>query len=254
MCGDPNHFISDCPKHSYNDQKAFIVGYWSDSEEDSKKEEIYLMTLDNNEVLSDTPYYSSSSLDSESLEKEYNKLCKISLSIINKNKHLKAKNELLKNKTCDLRKRIEQLERNKEACLKCESCDNLQSKVSSLSLKLASFESSSYFMQEMIDNQRSLKDKHGLGFTEDIASTTKTKTEKLGPIDEEMSTIEPAVPISSTREPASSNKGNRPSIEESEILESNVLKRNSSVQITRKPSSNTPVRNVKQTPILKLSQ
>ncbi|GJZ56811.1 zf-CCHC domain-containing protein [Tanacetum coccineum] len=42
-CGDPNHFISDCPKHSYNDQKAFVVGCWSDSEEDSKKEEICLM-------------------------------------------------------------------------------------------------------------------------------------------------------------------------------------------------------------------
>nr|GEV94650.1 hypothetical protein [Tanacetum cinerariifolium] len=25
-CGDPNYFISDCPKHSYNDQKAFVVG------------------------------------------------------------------------------------------------------------------------------------------------------------------------------------------------------------------------------------
>ncbi|GKC75134.1 retrovirus-related pol polyprotein from transposon TNT 1-94, partial [Tanacetum coccineum] len=48
-CGDPNHFISDCPKHSYNDQKAFVVGCWSDSENDSKKEEICLMALDNNE-------------------------------------------------------------------------------------------------------------------------------------------------------------------------------------------------------------
>ncbi|GJY78576.1 zf-CCHC domain-containing protein [Tanacetum coccineum] len=37
-CGDPNHFISDCPKHSLNDQKAFVVGCWSDSEDDSKKE------------------------------------------------------------------------------------------------------------------------------------------------------------------------------------------------------------------------
>nr|GEX45658.1 putative reverse transcriptase domain-containing protein [Tanacetum cinerariifolium] len=25
-CGDPNHFISDCPKNSFNDQKAFVVG------------------------------------------------------------------------------------------------------------------------------------------------------------------------------------------------------------------------------------
>ncbi|GJY78376.1 zf-CCHC domain-containing protein [Tanacetum coccineum] len=105
-CGDANHFISDCLKHSYNDQNTFVVRCWSDSEEDSKKDEICLMALDNNEVLSNTPYYSSSSLDSESLQNEYNKLCKISLRIINKNKHLKAKNELLKNKVCDLGKRI----------------------------------------------------------------------------------------------------------------------------------------------------
>ncbi|GJV09500.1 zinc finger, CCHC-type containing protein [Tanacetum coccineum] len=49
-CGDPNHFISDCPKHSFNDQKAFVVACWSDSGDDSKKEEICLMALDNNEV------------------------------------------------------------------------------------------------------------------------------------------------------------------------------------------------------------
>ncbi|GKC06718.1 hypothetical protein Tco_0998328 [Tanacetum coccineum] len=49
-CGDPNHFISDFPKYSFSDQKAFVVGCWSDSEDDSKKEEICLMALDNNEV------------------------------------------------------------------------------------------------------------------------------------------------------------------------------------------------------------
>nr|GEX76080.1 zf-CCHC domain-containing protein/DUF4219 domain-containing protein/UBN2 domain-containing protein [Tanacetum cinerariifolium] len=48
-CGDPNHFITDCPKHSFSDQKAFVVGCWSDSEDDFKKEEICLMALDNNE-------------------------------------------------------------------------------------------------------------------------------------------------------------------------------------------------------------
>ncbi|GJU11359.1 ycf2 protein [Tanacetum coccineum] len=75
-CRDPNHFINDCPKHSFSDQKAFIVRCWSDSEDDSKKEEICLMALDNNEVLSDTPYYNSSSLDNESWQNEYDKLCK----------------------------------------------------------------------------------------------------------------------------------------------------------------------------------
>ncbi|GKB27673.1 hypothetical protein Tco_0867074, partial [Tanacetum coccineum] len=89
-CGDPNHFISDSPKHSYYDQKAFVVGCWSDGEDDSKKEETCLIALDNNEVLFDTPYYSSSSLDNESWQNEYDKLCKISLRIINK-KTIKGK-------------------------------------------------------------------------------------------------------------------------------------------------------------------
>nr|GEV03358.1 zf-CCHC domain-containing protein/UBN2 domain-containing protein [Tanacetum cinerariifolium] len=49
--GDPNHFISDCPKRSFNDQKAFVVGCLSDSGNDSKKEDICLMALDNNEII-----------------------------------------------------------------------------------------------------------------------------------------------------------------------------------------------------------
>ncbi|GJW54772.1 retrovirus-related pol polyprotein from transposon TNT 1-94 [Tanacetum coccineum] len=42
-CGDLNHFISDCPKNSSGDQKAFVVESWRDSGDDSKKEEICLM-------------------------------------------------------------------------------------------------------------------------------------------------------------------------------------------------------------------
>ncbi|GJR94946.1 hypothetical protein Tco_0267120 [Tanacetum coccineum] len=215
--GDHNHFISDCPKNSsgdqkasFNDQKAFVGGCWSESdeEEDSKRDEICLVVLDNNEVLSDTSYYSSSSLDSESLQNEYNKLCNISLRIINKNKHLKAKNELLNNKACGLRKRLEQLERNKEISAEYESCIDLQSKVNTLSLKLASFESSSYFLQEMIENQRSQKDKHWLGFTEGITSTSKLKKEKMGQVGDKMYTVEPTELVPSTREPTSSMLGN----------------------------------------------
>ncbi|GJY33552.1 hypothetical protein Tco_0418021 [Tanacetum coccineum] len=54
----------------------------SEEDDDSKKDEIYLMALDNNEVFSDTLNYSIASLDSESLQNEYNKLCKISLRIM----------------------------------------------------------------------------------------------------------------------------------------------------------------------------
>ncbi|GJX87656.1 zf-CCHC domain-containing protein [Tanacetum coccineum] len=46
-CGDPNHFICDCPKNSFGDQTAFVVGSWSDSGDDSKKEEICLMAHSN---------------------------------------------------------------------------------------------------------------------------------------------------------------------------------------------------------------
>ncbi|GJW69607.1 zf-CCHC domain-containing protein [Tanacetum coccineum] len=51
-CSDPNHFISDCPKHSYNDQKAFVGCCWSNSDKDDvpKEDEICLMAYDSNEV------------------------------------------------------------------------------------------------------------------------------------------------------------------------------------------------------------
>ncbi|GJY50648.1 hypothetical protein Tco_0441495 [Tanacetum coccineum] len=160
-CGDPNHFIIDCPKHSYNDQKAFVVGCWSDSEDDSKKEEICLMALDNNEVLSDTPYYSSSSLDNDSWQNHST-------------------------------------------------------------------------LQEMLEMQKPPKDKHGIGYTEDIASTRNEKTKKLSPKDVKMPSVELALPVPSAREPASSNEQNQLSAEDVGKLESNILKKNDSVQITRK--------------------
>nr|GEV02463.1 phospholipase-like, aminotransferase-like mobile domain protein [Tanacetum cinerariifolium] len=54
-CGDPSHLIGDCPKRSRNkDQKAFIGGSWSDSENDAKdktNDETCLMAQSSNEVL-----------------------------------------------------------------------------------------------------------------------------------------------------------------------------------------------------------
>ncbi|GKE30230.1 zf-CCHC domain-containing protein, partial [Tanacetum coccineum] len=52
-CGDPSHLIGDCPKTSRNkDQKAFIGGSWSDSEndaEDKTNDETCLMAQSSNE-------------------------------------------------------------------------------------------------------------------------------------------------------------------------------------------------------------
>ncbi|GKF35252.1 hypothetical protein Tco_0108452 [Tanacetum coccineum] len=199
-------------------------------------------------------YPTLSSLDNESWQNEYDKLCKISLKIINKNKQLKAKNEVLKKEACELKTKVEQLERNKEISLKCEPCVNLQSKISSLTLKLASFKSSSSSLQEMLEMQKPPKDKHGIGYTEEIASTSNVKTKKLSPKDVKMPSVELASPVPSARELASSNEQNRLFAKNARKMESNVLKKNYFVQITRKVVSNTSVNNVKQTPILKLSQ
>nr|GEX06420.1 putative reverse transcriptase domain-containing protein [Tanacetum cinerariifolium] len=53
-CGDPNHFIGECPKSSRsNNQKAFIRGAWSDSgvdEEEKAKDETYLAAQASNEI------------------------------------------------------------------------------------------------------------------------------------------------------------------------------------------------------------
>ncbi|GKC19808.1 zf-CCHC domain-containing protein [Tanacetum coccineum] len=73
-CGDPNHLIGNCPNPSNNkDQKAFIGGSWSDSEndaEDKTNDETCLMAQSSNEVTLNSSHYSdnASSLDNDSMQ------------------------------------------------------------------------------------------------------------------------------------------------------------------------------------------
>ncbi|GKC29220.1 hypothetical protein Tco_1036514, partial [Tanacetum coccineum] len=241
--GDPNHFISDCPKNSSGDQKAFVVGSWSDSGDDSKKEEICLMAH-SNKILSDNLYYSSSSLDNESRQDEYDKLCQTSLRIINKNKHLKAKNESLKKTINEHKTNLYILEKDKSNCY---ACNELILEVNSLKLKLASFENSSSSLQKMVEMQKPSKDKCGLGYTETIASPRNTKIKNLG---------DPAGRCHSSTSPACSIEQHRvsdDSAEKEKDLETNVVKQNDSVLITKKSILGAPKGN-KLPPILKLGQ
>ncbi|GJY57154.1 hypothetical protein Tco_0456269 [Tanacetum coccineum] len=119
--------------------------------------------------------------------------------------------------------------------------------IESLSLKLSKFENSSHFLQEMIENQRSQKDKKGLGFTEDRASTSEAKTEKLGQEVGKMPFVEPAEPVPSARELACTNTGNRPPAEVYENLDSNVIKRTRAIQITKRSVPSVTIENVIQT-------
>ncbi|GJY32011.1 zf-CCHC domain-containing protein [Tanacetum coccineum] len=103
-CGDPNHLIGECPKPPRDKNKrALVGGSWSDSgdENDEKiQDETCLVAQAPNEVCFKSSYFSdeNSSIDDLPLDNEYDKLCKISLKIITKNKRLKAIRNSLENK------------------------------------------------------------------------------------------------------------------------------------------------------------
>ncbi|GKF38563.1 hypothetical protein Tco_0118624, partial [Tanacetum coccineum] len=83
FCGDPNHLVGECPKLSrYQNQKSFVGGSWSDSDEDEEEktnDRKCLMAKASNEVLFETEYFSDdlSSLDENDLDSEYSRLCKL---------------------------------------------------------------------------------------------------------------------------------------------------------------------------------
>ncbi|GJR79052.1 hypothetical protein Tco_0149837 [Tanacetum coccineum] len=76
----------------------------------------------------------------------------------------------------------------------------------------------------MLEMQKPPKDKHGIGYTEDIASTSNVKTKKLSSKDDKMPIVEPASPVPSIRESASSVEQNRLSTESTKTLEANIVR------------------------------
>ncbi|GKB23479.1 zf-CCHC domain-containing protein [Tanacetum coccineum] len=135
-CGDPNHLIGDCPKPSRNkDQKAFIGA--------------------SNKVTLNSSYYSdnASSLDNDSMQIEYDSLCEVSLKIINKNKILKTKRDLL-----ELNEKIKKFERSKEIEFACKSCEELKlenAKLKETQVKFVKLDKSANSLREMLNNQKS---------------------------------------------------------------------------------------------------
>ncbi|GKC06089.1 putative ribonuclease H-like domain-containing protein, partial [Tanacetum coccineum] len=151
-------------------------------------------------------------------------LTQTSLRIINKNKHLKAKNESLKKTINELKTKLDTLEKGKETSSNCDACNELRLEVNSLKLKLASFENSSSSLQKMVEMQKPSKDKCGLGYTETIASSRNTKIKNLGDQLKKLS-VEPACRCHSSTAPACSNEQHRlsdDSAEKKEDLETNV--------------------------------
>ncbi|GJU80584.1 retrovirus-related pol polyprotein from transposon TNT 1-94 [Tanacetum coccineum] len=153
----------ECPKPPKDkNQRAFARGCWSDSgeEDDEKaKDETYDLTLDN----------------------EYDKLCKMCLKIITKNKRLKAIRNSL-NELSELKLKLSTLEKNKGVDLECTKCQFLRienEKLKEEAIKLTKFEKSTHCLNEMLSNQKPSGDKLGLGFNSLEASTSGTKEIKF---------------------------------------------------------------------------
>nr|GEZ27566.1 zf-CCHC domain-containing protein/UBN2 domain-containing protein [Tanacetum cinerariifolium] len=131
-CGDPNHLIGECPKPPRDkNQRAFVGGSWSDNGEEyneKAKDETCLMAQASSEVHFESSYFSdeNSSIDDITLDNKYNKLCKMSLKIITKNKHLKATRNSLEKEISELKDKTSKLEKNKEIDLGCTTCQSLR--------------------------------------------------------------------------------------------------------------------------------
>ncbi|GJV15340.1 retrovirus-related pol polyprotein from transposon TNT 1-94 [Tanacetum coccineum] len=167
-CGDPNHLIGECPKPPKDkNQRAFVGGSWSDSgeEDDEKvKDETCLVAHASSEVCSESSYFSdeNSSIDDLALDNEYDKLCKMSLKIITKNKRLKATRNSLENELRELKDKLSTLEKNKGVDLDCAKCHALKienEKLKEESTRLNKFEKSTHCLNEMLSIQKPSGDK-----------------------------------------------------------------------------------------------
>ncbi|GKF01920.1 zf-CCHC domain-containing protein [Tanacetum coccineum] len=174
-CGHPNHLIGECPKPTKDkNQRAFVGGSWSDSDdEDDKKvkNETCLVAHASSEVCSESSYFSdeNSSIDDLALDNEYDKLCKMSLKIITKNKRLKATRNSLKNELRELKDKLSTLDYAKCHTLKIEN-----EKLKEESTRLNQFEKSTHCLNDMLNNQKPSSDKLGLGFNLLEASSSGT--------------------------------------------------------------------------------
>ncbi|GJU01322.1 zf-CCHC domain-containing protein [Tanacetum coccineum] len=174
-------------KRRDKNQRAFVGGSWSDSsEEDDKKvnNEACLVAQTPNEVCSESSYFSdeNSLIDDLALDNEYDKLCKMSLKIITKNKRLKATGSSLEKEIKELKDKLSILKKNKGVDLECTIFQSFKienEKLKEEPIRLNRFEKSTHCLNEMLSNQKPSSDKLGLGFNSFEASSSVTKEIKF---------------------------------------------------------------------------
>ncbi|GJR36479.1 hypothetical protein Tco_1212163 [Tanacetum coccineum] len=157
----------------------------SGEEDDEKaKDKTCLVAQALNEVCFDSSYFSdeNSLIDDLAIDNEYDKLCKMSLKIITKNKRLKAVRNSLENELSKLKEKLSTFEKNKGVDLECTKCQLLRienEKLKEEAIKLTKFKKSTHCLNEMLSNQKPSRDKLGLGFNSLEASTSGTKEIKF---------------------------------------------------------------------------
>ncbi|GJZ31038.1 hypothetical protein Tco_0576085 [Tanacetum coccineum] len=115
---------------STSGMKRRVASCRDSGEEDDEKiqDEICLVSHASSKVCSESSYFSdeNSSIDDLALDNEYDKLCKMSLKIITKNKRLKATINSLENELRELKDKLFTLEKNKGVDLDCAKCHTLK--------------------------------------------------------------------------------------------------------------------------------
>ncbi|GJT42470.1 retrovirus-related pol polyprotein from transposon TNT 1-94 [Tanacetum coccineum] len=205
-CGDPNHLIGECPKPPKDkNQRAFVGGSWSDSgEEDDKK-------VNNKTCLVSQAYFSdkNSSIDDLVLDNEYDKLCKISLKIITKNKRLKATKDTLEKEISILKEKVSTLEKNKGVDLECLRFNSVEASSSGINeikfmkaQKKASFDGGPINMSGPLNVQAAPKSNMGPppGTTPGSEKSVSFQKSILGPRPKHIIVNNVKVPVASDNE------------------------------------------------------
>ncbi|GKB66667.1 copia protein, partial [Tanacetum coccineum] len=174
----------ECLTFGSEDEEYAMASDRGEEDDENVKEETCLVAQASNEVCSDSSYFSdkNSSIDDLALDNEYDKLCKMSLKIITKNKRLKATRNSLENKLSELKEKLSTLEKKKGVDLECTKCQLLKienEKLKEEALILTKFEKRTHYLNEMLSNRKPSSGKLGLGFNSCEASTSKSKEIKF---------------------------------------------------------------------------
>ncbi|GJX79078.1 hypothetical protein Tco_0327227 [Tanacetum coccineum] len=118
----------ECSTSGSEDEEYAMASDSGEEDDEKVKDETCLVTQASNAVCSDSSYFSdeNSSIDDLALDNEYDKLCKMSLKTITKNKRLKDTRNSLEKELSKLKEKLSTLEKNKGIDLECTKCKLLK--------------------------------------------------------------------------------------------------------------------------------